>query len=125
MKLTTYDVRTTGELQVFCVTGGALRNNGASGGYWQPISDGGHLPVNIASVSTSSTAITVHYTKPVAQVVTSAVTVDETLVALGYDCGASVGLDEMVITLSHGGAVVDPRVVNATSGNLWILQLGI
>lgn len=106
------------------VTGCALRNYGAAGGYWQPISDSGHLPINIASVSTSSTSITVHYTEPVAQVVTSAVTVDETLVALGYGCGASIGLGKLVITLARNGSAVDPRTVNAPSGNLWLFLLG-
>jgi len=89
------------------VVAGVIRNDG-SPNYWQPIDDSGHAPVNVDSVSTSTTAITVDYTSvAAAKVVTFVVGADDTLAVRGYVAGSSVGLTSAVITLTMTKAYAD------------------
>lgn len=106
----------------FRVVAGALRNDGAAS-YWQPISDAGHDPLNIDSVSTSTTAITVDYTGIGAtKVVSFIVGADDTLTARGYVAGASVGLSTSIIHLAQTQPYADYVVYNGTT---WVSQTGV
>ncbi len=99
----------------------ALRNTGSG---WAVLDDADHTPIGVASVSVSSTAITVNYDFTAATIHTNIVTVDETFATTPtqYLVGASSGLSSMVIYMSVAGTpgVVDPTTVVSATGNLWV-----
>lgn len=102
----------------------ALRNTGSG---WAVLDDADHTPIGVASVSVSSTAITVNYDFTAATIHTNIVTVDETFATTPtqYLVGASSGLSSLVIQLGIAGTpgVVDPTTVVSVSGNLWVYGL--
>lgn len=78
---------------------GVLRNTGAG---WNWISDAGHEPIGIDSVSSNSSAITVNYGTLGASKVGSFIVVpDEKLSEQGFQAGASVGTTSTDIYLSR------------------------
>ncbi len=89
---------------------------------WEALTDGGHQPVGVAKVDVYSDRVRVHYSDPVAKVVTFAATVDESFAAAGVRCGASVGLSYADIYFYMGTpqAPVDPRLLSRASANAWI-----
>ena len=72
------------------------------GGTWQQIG-GDHAPINLDSVSQSSTKITIKYKFKAKNVVSLLVTPDETFSKLGYFCGASVGNETADIQIYKDG----------------------
>jgi len=104
------------------VVAGVLRNAGAVD-YWQPINDSGHVPVNIDSVSTSTTVISIDYTSLGAVKVISFVAVpDEAMAKAGFLMGTSVGLSSAQIELSSTKAFADYVSYNGTT---WVSQTGV
>ena len=78
---------------------GVLRNTGAG---WNWISDAGHEPIGIDSVTSDATSITVNYAGIAASKVGSfIVTPDEKLNEQGFQVGASVGADKATIYLAR------------------------
>lgn len=87
--------------------GGALRNYGASGGYWKTIDDGAHWPWNISQVKTNTLSIDVYYDFETAGIGTVLVSPDETLSAHGWKAGASVEGDKCSIKLNRHRTIAD------------------
>lgn len=80
---------------------GVIRNDG-SPSYWQPIDDSGHSPVNVDSVSTTTSAIVVDFTSlGASKIVSFAVVPDEQFAKLGFTAGASVSLTQAAIYLQQ------------------------
>ena len=96
------DVDTSKHKIVAC----ALRNTGSG---WEMIDDSQHTPINVESVTDSSSAVTINYSFTASKVGTLVVTPDETFCKMGLFCGASVGLAlsaiSMHITKPIGGYV--------------------
>lgn len=97
-----------------------LRNDG-SPNYWQPISDSGHDPTNIGTVSSTASQIVVNHGVVGLKVVSSLVVPDETLAAAGYTAGASVGTSLSNVTVTRYGAIGDYVSYN---GSAWTAALG-
>jgi hypothetical protein len=97
----------------YAFVAGAIRNVGGTD-YWQPINDTGHSPVNIASVTTSTSQITVNFSVTGAKVITSSVVTDEVMAANAYFAGASVGLSSMNIWINRG-TIADYIYYNGSS----------
>lgn len=111
-----------------CVEGGviqgALRNSGSG---WHAIIDGGHQPVNIASVETGISSITVHFAQDGRSVQTFIAAPDERLARAGYTVGASVRLNDARIQLGRnsllGSHRVSPLYVSTERypmSNIWV-----
>ena len=75
---------------------GILRQDTASGG-WYLINDADHIPMNVASVSQTSTFITLNLGFTASKVISFVVCPDETFAKMGITCGASVGLSTVSI----------------------------
>jgi hypothetical protein len=101
--------------EVGCV----IRNAGCG---WALVT-GAHKPLNVRSVTNDNTRITVTYNFTAKYVITSAVTVDETMAAEGYTVGASVGLGYTYIYIYKDGALVNPNDYANASGNIWVYGL--
>lgn len=84
------------------IVGGILRT--AADGNWTLLDDGNHQPINIDSVVTSSSTITINYGKTFSKVRSFCVTPDE-LLSRELVCGASVGLSSTLISLHSIGSV--------------------
>lgn len=102
----------------------ALRNDGAG---WYALSDSEHEPLGLAGVETHPTYIVALYNFKAARVHALIVSPDETLAALGYSAGASVGLSSALVRIGYGG-LVRPRAIDPMSlstrthpgSNLWM-----
>lgn len=104
---------------------GALRNDGAAGGYWQPISDGAHRPSFIDSVVTDSQKITIYYNSLGAhgKIGTLLATTDETLAQNGFFVGSSVSSVSAELKLSQ---VPRPAADHISwSGSAWVSADGV
>lgn len=77
---------------------GVLRNTGSG---WSLLDDGDHVPCGIASVTNSTSTITVNFAFTSSVVGTFLAVPDETLVNLGYNFGASVGFTAATITIAR------------------------
>jgi hypothetical protein len=100
---------------------GVLRNTGTG---WEVLDDAGHTPLNIDSVSTSATHITVNYASMgVTDVGSFTVVPDDALASFGFFAGASVGLEQATITLSQSGATYADYV--HYDGTNWISANGV
>lgn len=98
---------------------GALKPDGAGG--WYVLDDNAHSPEGGLTVtSVTSTAINVSYT-PGSDILSFVVAPDETLAALGWTAGASVGLDHALIYLGRSTGQINPTQVSNTNANLWVL----
>ena len=97
---------------------GAIRNTGAG---FALIDDAGHTPIGLTSVTQTSTSITVHYTDPIDQVGAVVIGSDETMADHHVECGASVGLEYVVIRCFRDGAILNPASMTWSGSNLWIL----
>ena len=80
------------------VVAGALRK---SGGTWSLISDEGHVPSNIVSVTDRGTDLRIEYGFTASKVVSLVATPDETYAVQGYSFGASVGLSGATIKIMN------------------------
>ena len=80
------------------VVAGALRK---SGGTWSLISDEGHTPSNIVSVTDRGTDLRIEYGFTASKVVSLVATPDETYAVQGYSFGASVGLSGATIKIMN------------------------
>lgn len=87
----------------FRIVAAPLRNMGSG---WAVISDTGHLPTGITSVSNDGTSITVGHSIGATKVVGSAVVIDDSLAGL-ISVGASVGLSQSVLTLRRRTHLAD------------------
>lgn len=97
----------------------ALRNVGGTD-YWQVIEDANHTPVNVASVTTGLTGITVNFDLASTQrVIWASVTPDEAMATGGYFSGASVGLNNLTIKLGRTGTIASYIAYNGTT---WTTQ---
>jgi hypothetical protein len=100
---------------------GALRN---VDGTWEVITDTNHTPVNIDTVTTTGTDITVNYTSLDGIKVGSFVAVpDETLARQGFFCGASVSATSAVISMSQ--AIPSYSDYVAYTGGAWVSANGV
>lgn len=78
---------------------GVIRNVSGS---WELIDDSGHAPINIDSVTTTDTDITVNFgSASGVEVVSFQVTPDEVLTKAGFTAGASVATDKAIISLAQ------------------------
>jgi len=97
---------------------GVLRNNS---GTWEAIDNSGHSPVNIESVSATTSGITVNFTFTASKVRTFIVGVDETYAGMGYVCGASAGFDNAIIKCAVSGTYINHIIDSQVPySNLWI-----
>lgn len=87
--------------------GGAIRNLGAAGGYWQPIDDGAHWPFGIPQVVTTTVGIEVYYDFQAAGIGTVIVSPDETMSTAGWSAGASVEGDRCTLRLGRNKTIAD------------------
>lgn len=96
----------------------------AGGQPWSAIDDGGHTPVGIRSIVETENAVRVYYDFTAGTIYSFSASVDETMAALGYSVGASVGLEyaDVYIYRIESGIVVpvDPRTIDESRGNIWI-----
>lgn len=96
--------------------GCVLQNNGA--GVWQQIG-GAHKSMNVLSVTTEATTITVNFNFTASNVVSFVACPDDAFALFGYLFGASVGLSSALITcarsMSLGGIV-------SYSGSAWTVS---
>lgn len=98
---------------------GTIKPNGTGG--WYVLDDAAHTPEGGLTVtSVTSTAINVSFDEG-AEIYTFVVGPDETLAALGWTAGASVGLDTAVIYLGKSTGQINPTQVSNTSANLWVI----
>ncbi|WNY15155.1 hypothetical protein SEA_MACGULLY_51 [Rhodococcus phage MacGully] len=101
---------------------GAIRNLGASGGYWQPISDAAHWPQGMPTVTTTTVGIEVNYDFMAAGIGTVIVSPDETMSAAGWAAGASVARDKCTIKLGRKKTIADHVTWNGTA---WTSASGV
>ncbi|ADD81003.1 tail fiber protein [Rhodococcus phage ReqiPoco6] len=87
--------------------GGAIRNLGASGGYWQPIDDGAHWPFGMPTVVTTTVGIEINYDFEAAGIGTVLVSPDETMAAQGWTAGASVEKTKATLKLARHKTLAD------------------
>jgi hypothetical protein len=102
-----------------------MRNSGAG---WALIDDAqapaGHVPINIDSITTTSTDIAVNYTSLGGyQVGTFIATPDETLAQAGFFCGASVSPTTATIKLGQAGVAYADYV--SYNGSAWVSANGV
>ncbi|MBO7691704.1 MAG: collagen-like protein [Methanobrevibacter sp.] len=69
-------------------------------GIWEQI-DGNHSPINISSISQTSGNIEINYSFTAKNVVSFVACPDEDFSRIGYEIGASVGLNKAVISVYH------------------------
>jgi hypothetical protein len=84
-----------------------LRNDGSG---WYALNDTGHVPVNVTSVTNTSSVITINYGFTGTKVVSLVCVPDETLAAYGFTFGASVNLDNANITVARTTQMVSAYV---------------
>lgn len=99
------------------VVAGVIRNAGDG---WYVISDAAHQPLNIESVRSDDTSISVVFGTQFSAIRTFIVSSDETYAEQGVVCGASVALDLAIIKCSRGGQPVSPAHLMDKLGNLWL-----
>jgi len=109
----------------FKMVAGVLRNFNDGQG-WRLISEpevAKHSSLNVTSVSSDATGITVNYSALAAtKAISFLVTPDETLAAAGFFCGASVTETSAVITLKRQKAVSDYVSFDGTN---WVSTNGV
>lgn len=89
----------------FVFVSGVIRNSG-SPNYWQTLTTAGHDPVNVTSVTTSTSTITIDYSGIGAtKLVTFVAVTDETLASNDFFLGSSVTNTQAVITLHQRRSV--------------------
>lgn len=87
--------------------GGAIRNVGQAGGYWQPIDDGAHWPFGVPQVVTTTVGIEIYYDFQAMGIGTVIVSPDETMSAAGWLAGASVEGDKCTLKLARHRTIAD------------------
>ncbi|MBM4707936.1 hypothetical protein GS982_01280 [Rhodococcus hoagii] len=97
--------------------GGAIRNLGATGGYWQPISDGAHWPFGMPTVTTTTVGIEVNYDFEGAGIGTVLVSPDETMAAHNWVAGASVEKNKATLKIARHKTVADHLTWDGTKWN--------
>ncbi|ADD80895.1 tail fiber protein [Rhodococcus phage ReqiPepy6] len=102
--------------------GGAIRNLGSAGGYWQPIDDGAHWPFGMPSVVTTTVGIEVNYDFEAAGIGTVIVSPDETLSTQGWSAGASVEKNKATLKIGRNKTIADRLTWNGTS---WVSLYGV
>lgn len=102
--------------------GGAIRNLGAAGGYWQPISDGAHWPWGMPTVTTTTVGIEISYDFEAAGIGTVLVSPDETMAAHGWTAGASVERGKATLKLARHKTIADHLTWNGTA---WTSGAGV
>lgn len=95
--------------------GGAIRNLGAAGGYWQPIDDGAHWPFGMPTVVTTTVGIEINYDFEGAGIGTVLVSPDETMAAHGWMAGASVEKSKATLKLARHKTIADHLTWNGTT----------
>jgi hypothetical protein len=107
--------------RIYRAVAGTLRKTGGS---WGLLTDSGHRPLGLASVSADATKITVTYDFTATKVGALLVTPDETWAA-SYLVGASVGLTTADIYIKDlsGAAVAPSSVADSATANFWIIGL--
>jgi lysophospholipase L1-like esterase len=97
-----------------------VRNTGSG---FEFISDAGHAPVGVSSISTAADQLsfTINYSFTAAKVSSLVGTPDETLARLGYTMGASVGLSSATFSVSQPGGWGDYLSWN---GSAWVSYNG-
>ncbi|AEQ20999.1 putative tail fiber protein [Rhodococcus phage E3] len=95
--------------------GGSIRNLGAAGGYWQPISDGAHWPFGMPTVVTTTIGIEISYDFEAAGIGTVIVSPDETLSVNGWSAGATVEKSMCRIKLGRKKTIADHITWNGTA----------
>ena len=100
--------------------GGAIRNLGSAGGYWQPIDDGAHWPWGIDRVETTTVGIDIYYDFDLeaAGIGTVIVSPDETLSSHNWVAGASVEREKCTLKLSRHRTISDQPTWDGTQWNL-------
>lgn len=88
------------------------------GGVWAPLTTGGHVPLNIASVTQTSTTVNINYSFTAKNVVSFVACPDEAFVNNGYNFGASVGLSSALITCSRDARTIGGYVYYTGTG--WV-----
>lgn len=79
------------------IVAGVIRNVGAG---WYLIDDKDHRPQGISSITAQGNNIRIQFNFVSTRVGTLVVTPDETYIGLGVQCGASVGMDRAIISVS-------------------------
>jgi hypothetical protein len=109
------------------VVAGTIRNDG---GGWYVLNDIDHVPVNIASVTSSLHSINIEYLFTAKRVVTLISSPDEVLAACGVHVGAAAGLKSADLTVSRSGLFgvfkMSPVAIDTTRypwSNIWIYGL--
>lgn len=104
--------------QKYKMVAGTIRNTGDG---WEVLTDTGHEPLHVSSVTNDSLKITIHHSFKAKKVVSFTITPDETYMKEGMKSGASVGLDKTVVFLSREGEKVylNPNSVVNSKGNFW------
>lgn len=101
---------------------GVIRNTGTG---WALINDSGHTPVNIDTVTSDSSTITVTYTGAAASKVgTFLVVPDETLAQQGFTAGASVAAGSATIYLGRTVPSYSDYVAYVGAGG-WVSSNGV
>ena len=106
--------------KTYQIVAGVLRNNGSG---WDFLDNVGHEPINISTVTNTTTQIHVNYAFTAKKVISFVATPDETYAIQGLFCGASVGYETAWIQVSYGDGVVDPNTLTESVGNIWVMGI--
>lgn len=102
------------------VVAGAIRK---TNGVWGLIDDTGHTPSGITTVADRGSDLRIHYGFTAKKVVSLVVTADESYAVLGYQFGASVGLDGTTIKITNNQQLNAGGYL-AYNGTEWVFSTG-
>lgn len=100
---------------------GVVRNDGTG---WAFINDAGHRPTGFGAITVNSDNISIAYDADAVKVASLTATCDETLNAMGYDVGCSVGLSDVKLYFYRSSpfAIADYVQYNGTT---WVSTNGV
>lgn len=89
---------------------------------WVLLNDAGHRPIGLNPNITepNSRTIQVMFDKTYSQVLSCAITPDDTYAERGIVFGASVSLDKVYIKHSRAGVIISNTELSIPSSNIWI-----
>lgn len=96
---------------------GTMRQSTTNLSQWNWISDSGHVPVGLSTITASGDTLTVSFDKEYGRVISLVASPDETLAQMGFSVGASVNLDNFALRASISREVAGH--VRYLGGGVW------
>jgi hypothetical protein len=100
---------------------GVLRYPNPGAG-WTVLNNAGHVPLNIANVTTSGNRVIIKYGFKAKKVISLIAAPDEYYTQMGVSCGASVGVSSAAIYFNRrpDTGYVNPRTLRSNNANVWV-----